>query len=33
MFEELVESQIIAELEVREGKNEAESALKRLIDA
>jgi hypothetical protein len=28
-----VESQIIAELEVREGKNEAESALKRLIDA
>jgi hypothetical protein len=33
MFEELVESQLIAELEVREGKNVAEPALRRLSDA
>jgi Fe2+ or Zn2+ uptake regulation protein len=33
MLEELVESELVTELEIREGKNEAESVLKRLMDA
>jgi hypothetical protein len=33
MFKELVASQLITELTIKEGKNEAESALKRLMDA
>jgi hypothetical protein len=33
MFKELVASQLITELKIREGKNEAESALKRLMAA
>jgi hypothetical protein len=33
MFKELVASQLITELTIREGKNEAESALKRLMAA
>jgi hypothetical protein len=33
MFKELVASQLITELKIREGKNEAESALKRLMEA
>jgi hypothetical protein len=32
MFEELMESQLITKLEIREGKNEAELMLKRLMD-
>jgi hypothetical protein len=33
MFKELVASQLITELKIREGKNEAVSALKGLMDA
>jgi hypothetical protein len=33
LFEELVGSQLITQLKIRERKNEAESALKRLMDA
>jgi hypothetical protein len=33
MFKELVASQLITELKIREGKSEPESALKRLMDA
>jgi hypothetical protein len=33
MFEELVGSQLIRELKIREGKNEAETALNKLRDA